>query len=122
MERMFQIEGRRTSRSKGLGAKVLLRGVQLSVAVKGGGWRGRQGAWVRSLCVLPRGLAWPAPCCVTCCTLRGWSLGLGSDSSTTITEFCRTPVFSAVRRGSSWHPLPAFSVQGESGAQPRACV
>ena len=36
-----------TSRSKGLGAKTLLRGVQLRVVVKGGGvcWRGWQGAW-----------------------------------------------------------------------------
>lgn len=51
MERMFQIEGRRTSRSKGLGAKVLLRGVQLSVAVKGRGLEAGRGRMECGACV-----------------------------------------------------------------------
>lgn len=122
MERMFQIEDRTMSRSKGLGAKILLRGVQLRVAVKVRGWRGRQGAWGMEPVCPAEGLGLARPVLCDVLYIQGAVLGLGSDSSTTITEFCQTPVFSAVRRGSSWHLLPAFSVQGESGAQPRACV
>ena len=67
---------------------------------------------VRSLCVLLRGLAWPALCSVTCCTFRRWSLDLGPDSSTTITEFCHSPLFAAVRRGVILAPVPSFQRAG----------
>ena len=95
-----------------LGAKTLLRGVQLRVVVKGGGvcCRGWQGAWGTKPVCPAEGLSLARS--VTCRTFRRWSLDLGPDSSTTITEFCHSPVFAAVRRGVILAPVPSFQRAG----------